>query len=169
MIVYDVATQKRRTLPLEHGYTQIYWGLTWSPDGKWIRFKGTLPDGTSEIAAVATEEGKKDFKVIVPSTMKPEIDNADTTLAWGGPNNEILVCTRSKDDKQSRLYLYDVNGAQKPKAFPGIPADWNASGPAWSRDGKRLVFSAVLPSAACAGERIVRHGGCREKNRREEG
>ena len=82
--------------------------------------------------------------------MKPEIDDADTTLAWGGPNNEILVSTRSKGDKQSRLYLFDVNGVQKPKAFPGIPADWNASGPAWSPDGKRLVFSAVPPTTAPA-------------------
>jgi TolB protein len=140
--VYDPAKRVGRFLPLEKTYSQIIWGHTWSADGKWLCFKGNLRDGGCEIAAVSTEEGKKQFKVIVPSTAQPEIDNSDATIAWGGPGNRILLATQSKDDRTTRLYFFDVDGG-KPKPFPGIPAEWQSFGPAWSSDGKKIVFSAV--------------------------
>ena len=118
----------------------------WSPDGKWICFKGGRAGGDSEIAAVSTEEGKKGFKVIVPSTMHPEIDNADTTIAWGGAGDEILVSTKSKNDRQPRLYLFDFAGKKPSKALPGISAQWSCTNPAWLPGGKNVAFSAVPSS-----------------------
>jgi Tol biopolymer transport system component len=146
LVVHDVASGKRRTLPLENAYSQITWGHTWSPDGKWLCFKGDLIGGGSEIAAVSTEEDKKGFKVIVPSTTQPEIDNADATIGWGGPGDEILISTKTKTDRLPRLYLLDFAGKKPPKLLPGIPADWSSVGPAWLPGSKKMVFSAMLPS-----------------------
>ena len=145
LVVYDVAKRHRHSLPLERPYAQISWGFTWSSDGKWICFKGSLSDGGSEIAAVSAEEEKKGFKVILPNTAQPEIDNADTTIAWTGTGNPILISTQTKADQFARLYLFDFAGGKPPKLFPGIPAAWNSFGPAWSSDGKKLVFSAAHP------------------------
>jgi uncharacterized protein (TIGR03067 family) len=145
LTVYDVAKKTSRTLPLEKTYRQIIWGLTWSPDGKWVCFKGDLTDGGSEIAAVSAEEGKKGFKVVLPSDAKPEIDKADATIGWGGAENQIVLSTQSKTDGKPRLYFYDFAGVAAPKPVPGIPADWYSFGPAASADGKVVVFAAVPP------------------------
>jgi TolB protein len=142
LVVYDLEKRGRRSLPLEKTYSQIIWGHTWSADGKWLCFKGNLRDGGCEIAAVSAEKDKKQFKVIVPSTAHPEIDNADATIAWGGPGDRILLATQSKDDRATRLYFFELSGG-KPKPFPGIHAEWQSFGPAWSPDGKKIVFSAV--------------------------
>jgi TolB protein len=149
LAVYDVDKHSRRPVPLEKSYSQIIWGHTWSADGKWLCFKGNMTDGGCEIAAVSAEEGKKRLKVIVPSTAQPEIDNADATIAWGGAGNRILVATQAKNDRVSRLYFFEFAGGKPPKLLPGIPADWQAFGPAWSSDGKKIVFSAVagLPAS----------------------
>ncbi len=52
LCIYDVAKQERRLL-LDRAYQRIYWGLAWSPDGAWIAFKGFLPEGGAEFAAVS--------------------------------------------------------------------------------------------------------------------
>ena len=145
LVVYDVVKKSRRTLPLEKTYQQIYWGLTWSGDGKWVCFKGDLTDGGSEIAAVSAEEGKREFKVVLPSTAQPEIDNADATIGWGATDDPIVISTQGKTNGKPRLYFYDFAGARPPKAVPGIPADWYSFGPATSADGKKVVFAAVPP------------------------
>jgi TolB protein len=143
LAVYDMAKRSRRSLPLERAYSQIVWGHTWSPDGKWICFKGNMTDGGCEIAAVSAEGGKKGFKIIVPSTTQPDVENADATIAWGGSGNRILVSTQRKDDRVSRLYFFDFAGGKPPQVLPNIPANWQAASPGWSVDGKKVAFSAV--------------------------
>ena len=66
LCVYNVKTKERRYL-LEKDYRQVYWGLSWSPDGEWVCFKGDLPDGGSEIAVVNAQGQAKGFKVLLPN------------------------------------------------------------------------------------------------------
>jgi len=61
------------------------------------------------------------------NTAQPEIDNADTTIAWTGTGNPILISTQTKADQFARLYLFDFAGGKPPKLFPGIPAPGTAS------------------------------------------
>jgi TolB protein len=147
LAVYDLTKQSRYSLALGKTYSQIVWGHTWSPDGKWICFKGNLSDGGCEIAAVATGEGKRDFKVIVPSTAQPDVENADATIGWGGTGDRILLATQRKDDPGSRLYFFDVAGKKPPQLLPKVPGNWQATSPAWSADGKKVAFAAVSTPA----------------------
>jgi Tol biopolymer transport system component len=139
LCIYDVATDQHRRLPLK-AYRQIYWGLTWSPDGKWICFKGILPDGGREIAAVSVEGQEKGFKVLLPSSATPEVGNSSCTMAWGGTGNQILVAMQRKTDRALRLYVFDFTGAQPPQQLAKFPANWVTGNMAWSPDGKRIVF-----------------------------
>jgi len=145
LVIFDVATSKRRAL-LNKAYQQIYWGISWSPDGKWISFKGVLPDGKEELAAVSTEGEEKGFKVILPDAM-PDVAGYNNTNAWGGDGNQILVSLAKKDMKQERLYLFDFTGTQPPRLFPGYPEDWGGVDMAWSTDYKKVTFTATPPVA----------------------
>lgn len=80
LVVYNMTEKQHRTLPIEHSYSRIYPGFIWSPDGKWICFKGKLADGGLEIAAVSTEEGKKNFKVILARTAQSKISKINWIL-----------------------------------------------------------------------------------------
>jgi TolB protein len=139
--VHDVAKNEHREL-LERSYNQIYWGLTWSPDGRWVCFKGVLSEGGSEIAAVSAEGEQKGFKVLLPSSALPEVRNAACTMSWGGTGSQILVAMQTKADRTPRLYTLDSAGAKPPRLFPKFPADWMSSSMCWSPDGKRVVLSA---------------------------
>jgi TolB protein len=145
LYIYDVATAKRRAL-LDKSYGQIFWGMNWSPDGTCICFKGALPGGGFEIAAVAAQGAKEGFKVILPGSALPEVENASSTIAWGGPENRIVLSMRRKGDEGKRLYLFDFTDQRPPELFPGYPTDWGTANTGWSPDGKRIVFS-VRPSA----------------------
>jgi uncharacterized protein (TIGR03067 family) len=142
--VSDSSGGNRRKL-LEKNYKQVFEGFTWSPDGKWICFKGTLPDGGSEVAAVSAEGEKKGFKVLLPSSSRPESDNVSKTMTWGGTGSQIIVTMQSSSDRMLRLYVLSFDGGA-PKLLPGIPDNWMADDAAWSPDGKKVTFSAH-PSA----------------------
>lgn len=147
LCIHDLDKKQGRTL-LDKAYRQIYWGITWSPDGQWICFKGVLPDGNPEIAAVSVEGEKKGFKIILPSSARPEIENSNCTMAWGGPNNWILVSMQKKTDKFPQLYAFDFSHDNPPRLFPGFPADCASYNPAWSPDGKNIVLSACPPATS---------------------
>ncbi len=144
LCIYDVAKKQRREL--EHkSYQQIYWGITWSPDGTWICFKGVLPGGGEEIAALSVEGAKKGFKVLLPSSALPEVGNADNTMSWGGGGGQILVRMQRKSDRQPQLYLLDPMGIKPPQLFPNFPAGWLIGhNPAWSWDGKKVIMAGYL-------------------------
>ena len=146
VMIYDVAKKTSRLAPLEKDYSRIDWGVVWSPDGKWLCFKGERADGSGvEIAAVSAEEGKKDFKSILMVAEHPEIESVDLMLTCPGPNNDILFAMKTKTTKTLRLHILDFNGQKPPKLFPGIPDDWVSFDPACSRDGKKILFSSNLP------------------------
>lgn len=144
LCINDLKKEQRR-MPPHKSYRQIYWGLTWSPDGKWVCFKADLPGGGSEIAAVRVDGEKEESKVLLPSSATPEVDNAETAIAWGGPDNQILISMQTKTDRARQIYLFDFAGDKPPKLFPGQPADFACGDMAWSPDGKKVVFSAYPP------------------------
>ena len=131
---------------LEHkAYSQIYWGITWSPDGDWICFKGVLPDGGNEIAAISVKGEKEGFKVLLPSSAKPEVGNSCMTVSWGG-GKQVLVCMQKKSDRTRQLYVVDAAGVKPPRLFSNFPASWVCDNVAWSCDGKKVVMSAARSS-----------------------
>jgi uncharacterized protein (TIGR03067 family) len=143
IVVYDVAKQERRSVPLENDYSYITPSVAWSPDGKWICFEGHRADGSGiEVAAVSAEEGKKELKSLLMVAEHPEIENVDGQVACLGPDNNVLLAMKTKTTKTLRLHILDFAGRNPPKLFPGIPADWVSLDPASSPDGKKVLFSS---------------------------
>ncbi len=141
LLVFDVAKEQRRLL-LDKSYRRIMWGVTWSPDGNWICFKGILPNGNAEIAAVSVQGEKKGFNILLPASATPEVVNSNSTMAWGGSGSQILVAMQKKTDLMKRLYSLDFRGKCQPQLFPGYPANWGNADTAWSPDFKKVVIAA---------------------------
>ena len=98
LCIYDLAKQERREL--EHkAYGQIYWGISWSPEGDRICFKGVVHDGNNgnganEIAAISVKGENGGFKVLLPSAAKPEANNSCMTVSWGVNKQILRACRR---------------------------------------------------------------------------
>ena len=139
--VNNLATGEKRTL-LETKYSQINWGAAWSPDDQWICFYGKLPGSTWEIAKVSAEGERKGFKVILAQATAGR-RHIESTMSWGGPENQILVTTSPADGSRMRISILDPDGVKPMRFFPGVPAELPAQDATWSRDGKNVIFSAV--------------------------
>ena len=140
LYVYNADTKQTREL-LHGQYVAVHWGMSWSPDGKWICFRGRRPDGRAETVAVHAEGDEKGFKVLIPTDAMPDIKAAGMTSSWGGNGNQIVATIIRKSQPVPKPYIFDFTGKAPPMPFPGFPADWLSGDIAWSSDGKRIAIT----------------------------
>lgn len=134
--VRDLAKGTSREL-LERAYRQIYWGMAWSPDGRWIAFKGVAPDKT-ELAVVHAEGEAKGFRVplsVGAGGVKHLVDN----VAWSPDSKQVLAVLMTQDNPAWQLYVIDIQGKIPPKLLPGQRKGRWYTGVSWSFDGKRIL------------------------------
>lgn len=143
LYLLDVASGQRRPL-LKKAYQKVLIGMSWSPDGKWICFKGLTPDGKAELAAVSTEGEEKGFKVLLPGEL-PGVEEFDNTVAWGGNGNQIVVSAAKRNGGPQRPYVLDFTGAENAKPLAGYPAQYGLANTTWTSDGKTIVMTAAPP------------------------
>lgn len=136
--VRDLAKGTSSTL-LEKAYRQIYWGMAWSPDGRWIAFKGVTPEG-SEIAVVNAEGEKKGFRVLV-SEGKREVKYIVDNVCWSPDSKQILAAYTTQSDPARQIYVLDIDGKSPPKPLPKQQKGRSYSGVAWSPNGKCIVVT----------------------------
>lgn len=141
--VRDLDNAQARPL-LTKAYQQIYWGLTWSPDGQWLAFKGIAADGQAELAAVHVEGEAKGFKTLLPKALPGADFNA--TIAWGGDGRRLLVSLAVPPTKLHKLYFLDFSQKAAPQILPGQDPAWDVAGMAWSPDGRKIALN-IRPEA----------------------
>lgn len=143
ILVRDLDTNEERTL-LTKSYQQIYWGMTWSPDGQWIAFKGVTPDGQSELAAVHVEGESKGFKILLPKAM-PGLRYIMFTVAWGGDGGRVLAAMTGPNDNANQLYFLDFAEKERPQLLAGQDPQRSCTSMAWSLDGKKILLTFTPP------------------------
>jgi uncharacterized protein (TIGR03067 family) len=132
-----------RTL-LTKAYQQVYWGMTWSPDGQWIAFRGVTPDGKAELAAVHVDGQEKGFKVLLPKAM-PGVRSIHFTVAWAGDGQRVLAVLSGPNGGPNQLYFLDFTEKAPPQLVPGQDPQCSYSTAAWSLDGKKLLLCVNPP------------------------
>jgi uncharacterized protein (TIGR03067 family) len=140
LCVHDLKTRQRRIL-LEKEYSQVLWGLSWSPDGQWICFKGNLPDGSSEVAIVHADGQAKGFKVLLPNKAISGVKEFSGYFSWSPDGKRVIVPMLMEGDANLQLFLLDPEGKTPPQKLAGQDPSVRNYGSSWSPDGKKIVIS----------------------------
>jgi Tol biopolymer transport system component len=135
----DLKTDQRRNL-LEKKYSRVLWGFCWSPDAKWICFKGILPDNSSETAVVSAEGQSKGFNMLAPNTATPGLKSTESSFSWSPDGKRILASAKLSGDINFQLYYLDPEAKKPPEKLAGQDANYKNFCSAWSPDGKKIVL-----------------------------
>ena len=112
--------------------------LTWTPGGEWLVTEGRNDERQpSSLFLVSTSTGEK------RQLTWPEKTQRDTSPAVS-PDGRSLVFARKDAVHRSELYLVPLSGDMTPRGSPiKLPsADLENHHPAWTADGKEIVFAA---------------------------
>ena len=138
--VYDLAKKTSQDL-LDGGYRQVYWGMTWSPDGQWLAFKGVTVGNKTELAIVHAEGREKGFRVLLPKAL-PEVKDIMQGFSWSPDSKQIVVALITQSNPARHLYLLDAEGKVAPKVVPGMQKGRWYNDVAWSPDGKQILYTS---------------------------
>jgi len=135
---YDVASRKsREVLPrAEHPYTEIYYGMTWSPDSRRVAFRGVKAVG-NDLASVDMRGEKPDLQAHFSTELAISHD-----LAWGPDGRTLAFPLHSPQHGRVLLHRLDLAAGGPPTLFPGIDVGLTYLGQSYSRDGTWLVVVA---------------------------
>jgi serine/threonine protein kinase/WD40 repeat protein len=114
--------------------------LAWSPDSRWLAMVGAdKPDEVMALFVYSVETGEKRRL-----TSPPKNSLGDSCPAFS-PDGRTLAFFRWASWTNSDLYFLDLSQDFKPVAEPKrlTFGNWRAASPAWTTDGRSLVFSAL--------------------------
>ena len=120
----------------------IYWGMAWSPDGRWIAFKGVTPEEHAELAVVHAEGQEKGFRVLV-SEGTQEVKQIMDNVSWSPDSKQVLTALATQGNPALQLYTVDMEGKTPPKPLPKQQTGQSYSGVAWSLDGKHILVTTA--------------------------
>lgn len=132
--LYDVASKKIRTIIQAHDYRQIYWNMTWSPDSRWLCFKGHKADGTNDVVTLDTNSDRPKPRVHHSTTL-----NVNADFAWHPDGNRIVFGMHCPERKKTQLYEFNPNNDEPPTLFPGQDETRNNTDVCWMPDGQQLI------------------------------
>lgn len=137
--VRDMTTKESRTV-LDDGYRQVYWGMAWSPDGRWIAFKGVTQKNQFELVVVSADGQKKDLRVLATQGMGG-VKRIMENVSWSPDSKQVFTGLVVEGNAATQLFAVDIDGKSPPKLLPKQAKDQSCRAVACSPDGKHILVS----------------------------
>ncbi|MCA9053693.1 MAG: EF-hand domain-containing protein, partial [Planctomycetaceae bacterium] len=136
--VYDVASEtSREVLPHNaHPYATLYYGMTWSPDSRYLAIKATSGN-VHDIIRIDTQGEKPAFDVLLSTTLSLSHD-----LTWSPDGERLLFSMNSPQHGRNLLHQLELQDGASPTVFPGIDTNLTYMCQSFSRDGTWIVLTA---------------------------
>ena len=145
LCLYDVVERDKRFVfrPGERNYSQIYWNMAWSPDSKRICYTAATRDKQYEVAIVNAAGTERNSKALQSWPVDGKPGHAIPAVAWHPDGKSIAFTQWHEERGRPQLFSTDTDSDEPPHAIPGQPENRTNSDPAWSPDGKYLVFASL--------------------------
>jgi len=131
---YDVETKKFRTVLRKHDYKQIFWNMAWSPDSRFVCFKGEKSDGTLDVVTLDMTGDSP-----VPKVQHSTNLNINADFAWHPNGDRIAFGMYCPDRKKLQIYELDPTKNEPPTLFPGQDETRNNNDVCWTPNGEQLI------------------------------
>ena len=138
--IYDRKKEKTFfVFPLnKSAFSQVSFGLCWSPDSKSICFKGVTKKREYQLLTVDAKEGAQGLKVLYNN--KKYQPSAD--VSWHPDGKQIFFVRPVDNSKEQRVYSVDSKKKDAvPTLLPGQTNKESVGSLNCSPDGKKLIFT----------------------------
>ncbi len=151
LALFDLATGREHSILRPPHSMQP--GFSFSPDGHHICFGED--SGGVWLAALDEQTMQTSIRNILPA-------GTFHHASWSPDGKRIVFASQSPEKQISgswlgaeelhQLYMFDVDSGTPPKPLVGQSAEFSNTNPAWSPEGKTIVFSSLIPGEPPSGK-----------------
>jgi Tol biopolymer transport system component len=146
LVVFDLIEGTRELLFDKNAqYRAVYWNFAWSPDGRRIAFKGTRPNGKSELGIVDARGAKHGLVTRFEGSVS-------ASFGWR-PDGKQLLFSFAGPGSRTQLFAADPDAKDPPERLAGQDPDRFNSAAVYSPDGKTIALVSRKPPAKKADEK----------------
>lgn len=118
----------------------------WSPEGRWIAFQRSLPDGRTQIRLISPLGGPE--RIVAEVTVADTAPAGNGTVGWTPDGDWLAVSDIGGVGKPFAIFLVNVETGERRQLTVPTQLTIGDANPAFSPDGRTLLFTRNVSTVA---------------------